>query len=279
MKIANTETQVEAEIATRCEIHETPEDLVIWSHVVGRDDEIKPFLEYTYEDSEFESFIRRVQEIFGNEKEHREIISEYKRQLEEANMQPPEPEDWCVDLQKLADVFAPWEVPEELVKLAKYQNRKNDHLIFKFYILADAAEEMLEYTDYSRIGKDKLKLFASIGDGDLIGYWVKKSIEKSPIVYVNMDGDSCLIASNMREFIQTLISANPDAIEARWDEVEFEFEFQFAWLADDKREFNNFKRWAKRNLDILPIEDRLMHARAAKKKFGKFDLWLERNSE
>jgi len=151
-------------------------------------------------------------------------------------------------------------------------------------VISNGAEEILRITD-NNINEDKLKLFAHVGDGDMIGYWVKSnSLDESPIVYVSHDGESGLIASNIREFFQTLVSAQARTVDEwdaltkdEWDEIHaFSFEIQFSWCAFDKREFKNAKRWVKRNLDITAIEDRHEHARAAKKKFGNFEKWMEK---
>jgi len=120
----------------------------------------------------------------------------------------------------------------------------------------------------------KLKLFASTGDGSSIGYWVKKSLDESPIVYMDHDLEgSKVISRNITEFYALLISA--PSLDDNVVELEG-FEYNISFVRADQPAFGSLKRWLARNFDIRPIKDPIRVMQRAKDEFGDFEKWILR---
>ena len=159
---------------------------------------LEPVLELKYSDSTLNNWFIELRKILADPKLHKKAIAEQIRQQEIDDVEYEQERAWHIDLDKLSDVFKPCKVPDELVKLAKYQNKKASFVMNPLNLVDNGNE-------YGNV--EQLKWFASTGDGSGIAYWVKKDIENSPIVYINHDVEgSQVLARNIRELYGLIIS-------------------------------------------------------------------------
>ena len=197
---------------------------------------------------------------------HKKAIAEQIRQQEIDDADYEQERAWHIDLDKLSDVFKPWKVPDELVKLAKYQNKKASFVMNPLNLVDNGNE-------YGNV--EQLKWFASTGDGSRIAYWVKKDIENSPIVYINHDVEgSQVLARNIRELYGLIISGPTVGKTERKLELLF---LDLKILSDSKPEYNNLKQWMKRNISIEPAKNPDEMIAQAKSEFGNFERWILKN--
>ena len=122
----------------------------------------------------------------------------------------------------------------------------------------------------------QVKWFISTGDGSGIGYWVKKTYEQSPIVYIdhNIEG-SQVVASSLVEFLEIAISDPSGAVNESLDVLLADFDI----LRERQPEFKNIKRWLKRNVGIEPIHNRDELIARAKRDNANFERWIKKKAE
>ena len=268
-KLANRNEQAEAKKVSSFKVTSPEEWVAILWGIYGA--EVEPYLYYEYKDQALNNWFIRLREILNNETIRNGIIRESNEQQRKFDAEDEDEMEWFVDMVQLTNIFKPWNVPPELIGLAKYQNRKKEGLLKSFSIDSDG--EWISEMSKS-ISTKNVKLFASTGDGSYIGYWVKKSLAESPIVFVDHDIiHSQVIAKNIREFLAILLS--PPSKRKRTNE-EVGFYGVLEYISEEGADWVKLKRWIKRNCQIEPLPDRHLVITQAEKMYGSFEKWLSR---
>jgi len=159
------------------------------------------YLDYVYEDVEFDAWIYELRELLNDEKKYAIALEKYMEEERKLTDKEIAREVWRVNLKDFEQNFAPWAVPKVLFKLAKYQNRRKRYLTH-FYLTSE---------DYSAntvlFGDEKLaKQFVIFGccDGNYFAYWkISTKITECPIVFIHHEiGGSRVLANNLKKFLQ-----------------------------------------------------------------------------
>ena len=194
-----------------------------------------------------------------------------------------------------------FETSSTLLEFIKFQDKhKGETYSETFYLLPegdDSFKDFFDYCDDCTISPtkqqeflDSIVIFANAdGTGGQYGFWLQdgqKNIENSPIIFFGSEGFMHIFACNINELIKILSFGGEGlyGCEAHIYEDD-EKEQYFQSFLRRNYNFNNFREWMTKTLNIEPIsnwktdysnEVRSLTDKADNKYSKQFDTWLAR---
>ena len=182
-----------------------------------------------------------------------------------------------LELSEFAKNFNGLLIPEELVKLLKFQNEVSatDFYSDGFELIVDTEKIGLKTYSEDEVFLTSIIEFANADyTGSTYGFWLKdgsKKLNEVPIVAFGSEGGFHIVAENISELLQILTFDNEPMID--WDEILF-------YKGDDykPRLFSEtYKKWLSENFDLKSIENPNSLVKKAQDKYqSAFYKWMNR---
>lgn len=185
-----------------------------------------------------------------------------------------------LELSEFAKNFNGLTIPDELIKLLRFQNEtsKTEFYSDGFELVVDTEKIGLKTYSEDEIFLASIIEFANADyTGSTYGFWLKdrnKNLSESPIIAFGSEGGFHIVAENIKELLQILTFDSEPMID--WDEISF-------YKSEDHEPTpfaEEYKNWLAENFDLQPVENPDFLVEKAQSKYqAEFQKWMSRYYE